>query len=86
MLDQARKRLLGSRLRSRSGDPTISGSLNSQYRAEADVELCDSLSFRIGVKIVDIRPQREPWAIEGHQTIPEQRKTPADFADGRRAS
>ncbi len=50
------------------GDPTISGSINSQYRAEADVELRDSLSFRIAVKIVDIRPNGN-LVIEGHQTI-----------------
>ncbi len=50
------------------GDPTISGSVNSQYRAEADVELRDSLSFRIAVKIVDIRPNGN-LVIEGHQTI-----------------
>lgn len=51
-----------------SGDPTVSGSLNSQYRAEADVELRDSLSFRMAAKIVDIRPNGN-LVIEGHQTI-----------------
>ncbi len=50
------------------GDPTISGSLNSQYRAEADVELRDSLSFRMAAKIVDIRPNGN-LVIEGHQEI-----------------
>jgi len=51
-----------------SGDPTISGTLNSQYRAEADVELRDSLSFKMAAKIVDIRPNGN-LVIEGHQEI-----------------
>ncbi|MEM8944416.1 MAG: flagellar basal body L-ring protein FlgH [Planctomycetota bacterium] len=50
------------------GDPTVSGTLNSQYRAESDVELRDSLSFRMAAKIVDIRPNGN-LVIEGHQTI-----------------
>ena len=51
-----------------SGDPTVSGTLNSQYRAESDVELRDSLSFRMAAKVVDIRPNGN-LVIEGHQTI-----------------
>lgn len=50
------------------GDPTISGSIDSQNRSEADVELRDSLSFRMAAKIVDIRPNGN-LVIEGHQTI-----------------
>jgi flagellar L-ring protein precursor FlgH len=50
------------------GDPTITGSLNSQFRAESDVELRDSLTFRMAVKIVDIRPNGN-LVIEGHQEI-----------------
>ena len=50
------------------GDPTVSGTLNSQYRAEADVELRDSISFRMAAKIIDIRPNGN-LVIEGHQTI-----------------
>lgn len=50
------------------GDPTVSGILNSQYRAESDVELRDSISFRMAAKIVDIRPNGN-LVIEGHQTI-----------------
>jgi len=50
------------------GSPSINGSLNSQYRAEADVALRDSLSFKMAAKIVDIRPNGN-LVIEGHQTI-----------------
>lgn len=50
------------------GDPTITGTLNSQYRAESDVELRDSLSFKMAAKIVDIRPNGN-LVIEGHQEI-----------------
>ena len=38
------------------GDPRVNGSLNSQYRAESDMELRDSLTFRIAAAVVDIRP------------------------------
>jgi len=50
------------------GDPTVTGSLNSQFRAESDVELRDSLTFRMAAKIVDIRPNGN-LVIEGHQEI-----------------
>jgi flagellar L-ring protein precursor FlgH len=38
------------------GDPRINGSLNSQYRAESEMELRDALTFRIAAAVVDIRP------------------------------
>jgi len=38
------------------GNPRIAGTLNSQSRAESDMELRDSLSFRIAATIVDIHP------------------------------
>jgi len=50
------------------GDPTISGSINSQNRAEGDLESRDSLTFRIGAKIVDIRPNGN-LVIEAHRNI-----------------
>jgi len=50
------------------GDLSVSGSVNSQYRTESDIELRDSLSFRMAAKIVDIRPNGN-LVIEGHQTI-----------------
>ncbi len=50
------------------GDPTISGSLNSQTRVQADVQLRDSLTFRMAAEIVDIRPNGN-LVIEGHLNI-----------------
>jgi flagellar L-ring protein precursor FlgH len=38
------------------GDPAVNGSINSQYRAESEMELRDSLTFRIAAAVVDIRP------------------------------
>jgi flagellar L-ring protein precursor FlgH len=38
------------------GDPSVNASLNSQYRAESELELRDSLSFKIAAAVVDIRP------------------------------
>jgi flagellar L-ring protein FlgH len=38
------------------GDPAVRGSLSSQYRAESELELRDSLTFRIAAAVVDIRP------------------------------
>lgn len=39
-----------------NGDLKVNGSLNSQFRAESDIELRDSLTFRIAAEVVDIRP------------------------------
>jgi flagellar L-ring protein precursor FlgH len=50
------------------GDPTITANLNSQFRAQSDVELSDSLTFTIAARIIDIRPNGN-LVIEGHQTI-----------------
>jgi flagellar L-ring protein FlgH len=50
------------------GDPTIAGNLNSQFRAQSDIELRDSLTFRIAAKIVDIRPNGN-LVIEAHRRI-----------------
>jgi flagellar L-ring protein precursor FlgH len=38
------------------GDLSIDGSLNSQYRAESEMELRENLTFRIAAAVVDIRP------------------------------
>ena len=50
------------------GDPTVTGTLNSQTRVQSDVELRDSLTFRMGAEIVDIRPNGN-LVIEGHLNI-----------------
>lgn len=50
------------------GDPTITGSLNSQVRAQGDLELRDALTFSIAAKIVDIRPNGN-LVIEAHRQI-----------------
>lgn len=52
----------------RRGDPKVSGTLNSQYRAQSDIEVNDSLTFRIAAKIVDIRPNGN-LVIEAHRRI-----------------
>jgi flagellar L-ring protein FlgH len=38
------------------GNPRVNGSLQSQYRTEGEMELRDSLTFRIAAAVVDIRP------------------------------
>jgi len=50
------------------GDPTVTGTLNSQTRVQSDVELRDSLTFRMAAEIVDIRPNGN-LVIEGHLNI-----------------
>jgi flagellar L-ring protein precursor FlgH len=50
------------------GDPTIAGTLNSQNRAQSDLELRDSLAFRMAAEIIDIQPNGN-LVIEGHQTV-----------------
>jgi flagellar L-ring protein precursor FlgH len=38
------------------GDPQVSGSVISQFRAESELELNDALTFSIAAAVVDIRP------------------------------
>jgi flagellar L-ring protein precursor FlgH len=39
-----------------NGDLAVTGALNSQYRTESEMELRDSLTFKIAAAVVDIRP------------------------------
>lgn len=50
------------------GEPGFAGEVTSQYRVESDLELRDSLVFRIAATIVDILPNGN-LVIEAHRTI-----------------
>lgn len=50
------------------GDPTIAGSVNSQYRANSEQEANDSLTFKIAATVVDIRPNGN-LVIEAHRQV-----------------
>jgi flagellar L-ring protein precursor FlgH len=49
-----------------SGDPKVSGTLNGQVRAEADLETKDLMKFSIAARVVDIRPNGH-LVLEAHQ-------------------
>ncbi len=51
-----------------NGDQRVNGSLQSQYKAQSDMELKDSLSFKMAAKIVDIQPNGN-LVIEGHREV-----------------
>jgi flagellar L-ring protein precursor FlgH len=50
------------------GDPRVAGTYNSQYRAESDVELRNSLTFEVAAEVIEIRPNGNLY-VEGNQTI-----------------
>lgn len=52
----------------RRGDPAIAGQLNSQLRAESDIEQREALTFAMPVSIVDIRPNGN-LIIEGRREV-----------------
>lgn len=52
----------------RRGNLSVNGSLDGKYRTESEMELRDTLTFRIAAKIVDIRPNGN-LVIEAHRTI-----------------
>jgi flagellar L-ring protein precursor FlgH len=54
------------------GDPRVQGTYNSQYRAQSDVELRDTLTFRIAAQIIEIRPNgnlyvEANWSIQNNE-------------------
>ena len=54
------------------GDPQITGNYTSQYRTQSDVELRDTLTFRVAAEIVEIRPNgnlyvEANWNIENNE-------------------
>ncbi len=51
-----------------SGDPKIAGEVENKYRAQADLETRDSMTFKIAARIVDIRPNGT-LVIEGNKTV-----------------
>jgi flagellar L-ring protein precursor FlgH len=50
------------------GDPRIRGSLNSQLRAEMEMDTSELMQFRISAQVVDIRPNGS-LVLEAHRTI-----------------
>ncbi len=50
------------------GDPRIRGSLNSQLRAEMEMDTSELMQFRITVTVTDIRPNGS-LVVAGHRTI-----------------
>jgi flagellar L-ring protein precursor FlgH len=50
------------------GNLRVNGSLNSQFRAETEMELQDALTFRIAAEVVDIRPNGN-LVLEGRTEI-----------------
>jgi flagellar L-ring protein precursor FlgH len=50
------------------GDPGVSGTYNSQFRAQSDVELRDALTFNIAAEIVEVRPNGNLY-VEGDINI-----------------
>jgi flagellar L-ring protein precursor FlgH len=50
------------------GDLHVDGELTSQFRADSTMELKDTLTFRIAVRVVDIQPNGN-LVVEGHRDI-----------------
>jgi flagellar L-ring protein FlgH len=51
-----------------NGDPRVRGQINSQYRAEAEVETRDALKFRVAATVVDVRPNGL-LVLEAHREV-----------------
>ena len=50
------------------GEPHVRGTVDNKLRAEGNLGTTDSLKFRIGCSVVDIRPNGN-LVIEGHNTV-----------------
>lgn len=50
------------------GDPAANGQLNTQYRAENEIETIDRLQFTIAARVKDVRPNGN-LVIEATQTV-----------------
>lgn len=50
------------------GDPRVQGKLNTQYRAENEIETIDRLQFTIAARVKDVRPNGN-LVIEAQQTV-----------------
>ncbi len=50
------------------GSPTIAGSVNNTYQAQADLQTADTMTFKIACTVVDKRPNGL-LVIEGRRTI-----------------
>jgi flagellar L-ring protein precursor FlgH len=51
-----------------SGDPKVAGEVENKYRAQADLETRDSMTFKIAVRVVDIRPNGT-MVVEGTKNV-----------------
>jgi flagellar L-ring protein precursor FlgH len=51
-----------------AGEPSVTGEMQSKYRAESELETRDSMTFRIACRVVDIRPNGH-LLIEGRRSI-----------------
>jgi flagellar L-ring protein precursor FlgH len=51
-----------------NGDPAANGQLNTQYRAENEIETIDRLQFTIAARVKDVRPNGN-IVIEAQQTV-----------------
>ena len=51
-----------------AGDPTITGEMQTKYRAEAELETRNSMKLRIQCRVVDIRPNGN-LVVEGRRAI-----------------
>jgi flagellar L-ring protein precursor FlgH len=52
----------------KDGTPHVNGTLQAQFRAQAELETRDGMKLRITTRVVDIRPNGH-LVLEGHQTI-----------------